>query len=467
MSPISLTVFTVTNFNKKIQQLLKDQIGPIWLTAEVSNFSQPSSGHWYFTLKDHASQIRCVIFRSYNRSMSFCPRNGQQILIHATITIYEYRGDLQLIADSIHQIGDGLLHQQYEQLRTILSSEGLFAQHFKKSLPRPAHQVGLITSTTGAALYDMLRILKRRDPLLPIVIYPAIVQGDTAPSSVIGAIELANIRKECDVLILGRGGGSLEDLWCFNDEKVARAIFASSIPIVSAIGHETDITIADLVSDLRAPTPSAAAEIVSRNNIELLRQIHLHKKGLEIAIQHCLEKQQSRFTDLNYQLQRYHPQLYFLRQGTYLNKIFRKIYDLIFKKINLSFNRQRYTENRLLSYQIQSIIDIAKYKLQQLQYKLPKIMNGILTSHRHKILSIVSQLEVLSPRNTLTRGYSMTMSDNILITNIDQLKNKDTIKVIFLDGYAICKITSYYISNKHLSEHNLPLTISKISNSGG
>ncbi|WWO96215.1 MAG: exodeoxyribonuclease VII large subunit [Candidatus Dasytiphilus stammeri] len=467
MSTSSLTVFTVTNFNKKIQQLLKDQIGPIWLTAEVSNFSHPSSGHWYFTLKDHASQIRCVIFRSYNRTMSFCPRNGQQILIHATITIYESRGDLQLIAESIHQIGDGVLHQQYEQLRTILSSEGLFAQHFKKSLPRPAHQVGLITSITGAALYDILRILKRRDPLLPVVIYPAIVQGDSAPSSVIAAIEVANIRKECDVLILGRGGGSLEDLWCFNDEKIARAIFSSRIPIVSAIGHETDITIADLVSDLRAPTPSAAAEIVSRNNIELLRQIHVHKKGLEISIQHCLEKQQSRFTDLNYHLQRYHPQVYFLRQGTYLNKIFHKIYDLIFKRINLSFNRQKYTENRLFSSHLQTIINIAKYKLQQLQYKLTKIMNGILSSNRHKILSLVSQLEVLSPRNTLTRGYSMTMSDNILITNIAQLKNKDTIKVIFVDGYAICKITSSYIYKKHLSEDNLNFPISIISNSEG
>ncbi|MEI4269863.1 MAG: exodeoxyribonuclease VII large subunit, partial [Candidatus Dasytiphilus stammeri] len=208
-------------------------------------------------------------------------------------------------------------------------------------------------------------------------------------------------------------------------------------------------------------------EIVSRNNIELLRQIHLHKKGLEIAIQHCLDKQQNRFTDLNYQLQQYHPQLYFLRQGTYLNKIFRQIYDLIFKRINLSFNRQTYTQNRLFSSHIPSIIDIEKYKLQQLQYKLIKIMNGILSSHRHKILSIVSQLEVLSPRNTLTRGYSMIMSDNILITNIAQLKNKDTIKVIFLDGYAICKITSYYISNKHLYEHNIHFPRDNIYHSGG
>ncbi|WWO97021.1 MAG: exodeoxyribonuclease VII large subunit [Candidatus Dasytiphilus stammeri] len=444
MSHSSLTVFTVTDFTKKIQSILKEKIGTIWLNAEISNFSQPTSGHWYFTVKDDTAQIRCVMFRSYNRSMSFCPQRGQQILIHATITIYKSRGDLQLIAESIYEIGDGLLHQQYETLRTILSSEGLFDQHFKKKLPIPAHQVGIITSTTGAALYDMLRILKRRDPLLPVIIYPAIVQGTTAVDSVISAITLANFRKECDVLILGRGGGSVEDLLCFNDENIARAIFSSSIPIVSGIGHETDITIADLVSDVRAPTPSAAAEIVSRNNIELFRQIQVYQKGLETAIEHFLEKKKSYLSDMNYQLQRYHPRLYFLRKFTYVNIIFQKICELIGKQINSSVKKITYTKQRLFHYKINSIIDNNQYKLQHLQYKLSKIINVILNNLHKKLLSKVAQLNVLSPMNTLTRGYSMTIKDNVIITNISQLKKNDTVKVIFLDGYAICKITSSY-----------------------
>ena len=259
-------------------------MGQIWLSAEISNLSQPASGHWYFTLKDDRAQVRCAMFRNSNRRVTFRPQNGQQVLVRASITLYEPRGDYQLIAESMQPAGDGLLQQQFEQLKQRLSAEGLFDQQFKQPLPAPAKRVGVITSASGAALHDILQVLQRRDPSLPIVIYPTSVQGAEAPMQIVRAIETANRRDECDVLIVGRGGGSLEDLWSFNDERVARAIFASRIPIVSAVGHETDVTIADFVADLRAPTPSAAAELVSRNQLELLRQLQSQQQRLEMAM---------------------------------------------------------------------------------------------------------------------------------------------------------------------------------------
>lgn len=282
--PVSPSIFTVSRLNQTVRQLLEMEMGQIWLSAEISNLSQPASGHWYFTLKDDRAQVRCAMFRNSNRRVTFRPQNGQQVLVRASITLYEPRGDYQLIAESMQPAGDGLLQQQFEQLKQRLSAEGLFDQQFKQPLPAPAKRVGVITSASGAALHDILQVLQRRDPSLPIVIYPTSVQGAEAPMQIVRAIETANRRDECDVLIVGRGGGSLEDLWSFNDERVARAIFASRIPIVSAVGHETDVTIADFVADLRAPTPSAAAELVSRNQLELLRQLQSQQQRLEMAM---------------------------------------------------------------------------------------------------------------------------------------------------------------------------------------
>jgi exodeoxyribonuclease VII large subunit len=250
----SPAIFTVTRLNQTVRSLLEREMGQVWITGEISNFTQPASGHWYFTLKDDTAQVRGAMFRNSNRRVTFRPQHGQQVLVRASVTLYDPRGDYQIIVESMQPAGEGLLQQKYEQLKAALSAEGLFDQQFKQPLPTPAHCIGVITSKTGAALHDILHVLRRRDPSLPVVIYPTAVQGDDAPGQIVRAIELANARQECDVLIVGRGGGSLEDLWSFNDERVARAIFASRIPVVSAVGHETDVTIADFVADLRAPT---------------------------------------------------------------------------------------------------------------------------------------------------------------------------------------------------------------------
>jgi exodeoxyribonuclease VII large subunit len=278
-------IHSVSELNQMVRTLLEDAFLPIWVEGEISNFMCPSSGHWYFTLKDAGAQIRCAMFQGRNRVLSFQPKNGAHILLRGKISLYEPRGDFQLIADYMEEAGDGALQRAFERLKAQLNAEGLFATEYKKPIPYLPKTVGVITSPTGAAIRDILTVFKRRSPSINIVIYPTAVQGEQAAPQIVRALQIANERAECDVIILGRGGGSREDLWAFNEEIVARAIFNSTIPVVSAVGHEVDFTIADFVADQRAPTPSAAAELISPDQQEqwqtlskihdvLLRQTH-------------------------------------------------------------------------------------------------------------------------------------------------------------------------------------------------
>ncbi|WWO99362.1 MAG: exodeoxyribonuclease VII large subunit [Candidatus Dasytiphilus stammeri] len=436
-------VFTVSRLNKIVRELIENKINKIWLNAEVSNFSQPTSGHWYFTLKDNTAQVRCVMFRNYNCRAMFCPKNGQQIIVYAAITLYEPRGDYQIIAENIQLAGDGILKQQYEQLKNLLFTEGLFDHKFKKELPNPAQQVGIITSTTGAALHDILRILQRRDPLLPIIIYPAIVQGELAPESLRYAIEIANKRNECDVLILGRGGGSWEDLWCFNDERVARAIFASKIPTISAVGHETDVTIADFVADVRAPTPSVAAELVSRNKHELLRQIQSQKQRLAMAMDYFLAQQNNYLTSLFHQLKQHHPQLSIMRQRTVLTTKSYQLEDLLQMQLRKATQQYTLLKQRLFAIQPQLNIYQLHKILQQLQYRIQKHISILFNKYRQHLVSTVTQFETLSPLATLKRGYSITKIspyDHTLIKSIKQIQLGNVLKTRFIDGEVISKV---------------------------
>ena len=255
-------VYTVSRLNREVRVLLERGFGNLWLEAEISNFARPSSGHWYFSLKDAGAQVRCAMFRQRNMLSAFTPRDGQKVLVRARIGLYEPRGEYQLLVDHMEDAGLGALQRQFEQLSAKLAAEGLFAAERKRPLPRLPTRIGVITSPTGAAVRDILQVLGRRFPAIPILIYPVSVQGAGAAADIIAAVQLAGRRAECDVLILARGGGSLEDLWSFNDERLARAIVASPIPIISGIGHEIDFTIADFAADVRAPTPSAAAELV-------------------------------------------------------------------------------------------------------------------------------------------------------------------------------------------------------------
>ena len=380
----SPSIFTVSRLNQTVRSLLEREMGQVWITGEISNFTQPASGHWYFTLKDDTAQVRGAMFRNSNRRVTFRPQHGQQVLVRASVTLYDPRGDYQIIVESMQPAGEGLLQQKYEQLKAALSAEGLFDQQFKQPLPTPAQCIGVITSKTGAALHDILHVLKRRDPSLPVVIYPTAVQGDDAPGQIVRAIELANARQECDVLIVGRGGGSLEDLWSFNDERVARAIFASRIPVVSAVGHETDVTIADFVADLRAPTPSAAAEIVSRNQTELLRQIQSSQQRLEMAMDFFIANRTRRFTQLNHRLQQQHPQLRLARQHTVLEKLRQRMRVALDNQLKQATVRQRRVGQRLNQQNPQPRIWRAQTRIQQLEYRLAESLRAQLGVTRER-----------------------------------------------------------------------------------
>lgn len=380
--------------------------------------------------------MRCAMFRNSNRRVTFRPQHGQQVLVRANITLYEPRGDYQIIVESMQPAGEGLLQQKYEQLKAALAAEGLFdQQHKKRSLP--AHCIGVITSKTGAALHDILHVLKRRDPSLPVVIYPTAVQGEDAPGQIVRAIELANARHECDVLIVGRGGGSLEDLWSFNDERVARAIFASPIPIVSAVGHETDVTIADFVADLRAPTPSAAAEIVSRNQQEPLRQLQSGQQRLEMAMDYFIANRHRRFTQIFHRLQQQHPQLRLARQQTELERLRQRMRFALETQMKRADQRQQRAAQRLNQQNPQPRIHRAQSRIQQLEYRLAENIRARLGDQRERFGNMVTHLEAVSPLATLARGYSVTSaSDGKVLKQTTQVREGDLLTTRLNDGWV-------------------------------
>jgi exodeoxyribonuclease VII large subunit len=311
MNPTSLSerrnILTVTQLNRETSRLLGEHFLSIFVEGEVSNLSMPSSGHLYFSLKDANAQVRCAMFRTQQRRQAFKPENGKQVVVKAQVSLYEPRGDFQLIVEHIEEAGDGALRRAFEALVLKLSEEGLFDTSTKKSLPALPKTIGVITSPTGAAIRDILTVLRRRFSAVPVIIYPVAVQGDNAKYEIARAIALANEQKQCDVIILGRGGGSLEDLWAFNEEIVARAIYASTIPVISAVGHETDVTIADFVADLRAATPSAAAEHATPDQQEWLsRFIHLEVR-LQQQLRRRLSQKQQTLDWLSKRLQQQHP----------------------------------------------------------------------------------------------------------------------------------------------------------------
>lgn len=436
-------IYSVSKLNQTVRELLDTQMGRIWLTAEISNFSQPSSGHWYLTLKDDRAQVRAAMFRGQNTRVTFRPQNGQQVLVRATVTLYEPRGDYQLIIESMQPAGEGLLQQRFELLKQTLNAQGLFDVIHKQALPSPAKRVGIITSATGAALHDILNILHRRDPSLPVVIYPTAVQGDLAPAQIARAIELANLRNECDVLIVGRGGGSLEDLWAFNEEVVARAIFASRLPIISAVGHETDVTIADYVADVRAPTPSAAAELVSRNQTEMLRQLKSGQQHLEMAMDYYLAAQQQRFARLQHRLQQQHPQLRLARQQNQLSALRQKLTNAISRQLQSATFKFDKNQRHLMQNDLRPQLQRQQRQLQQTQYHLQNMLTQLVNNYRQRFAVACSKMEAVSPLATLARGFSISeTTDGAVLKKTSQVKLGQHLKTRLNDGWVESQVTS-------------------------
>lgn len=434
-------IYSVSQLNQSVRLMLENQLGAVWLTGEISNFSQPVSGHWYLSLKDENAQVRCAMFRMKNLRVSFRPTNGMQVLVRANVSLYEPRGDYQLIIESMHLAGEGLLMQQFEALKLKLAAEGLFAQHLKKNLPHFSKAIGIITSKTGAALQDILHILQRRDPSLKIIIYPTAVQGKDAATDIAQMIELANQRQEVDVLIVGRGGGSLEDLWCFNEEMVARAIFHSHLPVISAVGHETDVTIADFVADVRAPTPSAAAELVSRNQTELLQQLQYRRQRLEIALDRLFAEKQQKLKHLSLRLHNQHPQAQLRIQQQLITQLSHRLQQ------SLRHRWQKKAENltalsiRLYKNPLPLRLQQYEQQLAQLKVRLNSHMNLTLSLQQKQLAHLCGKLDSLSPLKVLARGYSITQNQqNLTIHSMKDVNVGEQIKTRLPDGDIISQV---------------------------
>ena len=434
-------IYSVSQLNQSVRLMLENQLGAVWLTGEISNFSQPVSGHWYLSLKDENAQVRCAMFRMKNMRVSFRPTNGMQVLVRANVSLYEPRGDYQLIIESMHLAGEGLLMQQFEALKLKLAAEGLFAQHLKKNLPHFSKAVGIITSKTGAALQDILHILQRRDPSLKIIIYPTAVQGKDAATDIVQMIELANQRQEVDVLIVGRGGGSLEDLWCFNEEMVARAIFHSHLPVISAVGHETDVTIADFVADVRAPTPSAAAELVSRNQTELLQQLQYRRQRLEIALDRLFAEKQQKLRHLSLRLHNQHPQAQLRIQQQLITQLSHRLQQSLHHRWQKKAENLTALSMRLYKNPLPLRLQQYEQQLTQLKVRLNSHMNLTLSLQQKQLAHLCGKLDSLSPLKVLARGYSITQNQqNLTIRSLKDVNVGEHIKTRLTDGNIISQV---------------------------
>ncbi|GIU31403.1 exodeoxyribonuclease 7 large subunit [Shewanella colwelliana] len=428
-------VYTVSRLNGEVRQLLEGELGRIWLEAEISNFSAPSSGHWYLTLKDNLAQIRSAMFKGKNRSVSFRPVNGQQVLVKGSISVYEPRGDYQLIIESMLPAGDGLLAQQYEALKMKLAAEGLFAADTKRPLPSNIQRIGIITSPTGAAIRDILHVLKRRDPSLEVIIYPTAVQGEHADRSICHAIMQANDRNEVDVLLVTRGGGSLEDLWCFNSEALAHTIYNSALPVVSAVGHEVDTTISDYVADLRAPTPSAAAEVLSQDALSKSDKLTMAITRLKQSWQHYQLKQGQRFNQLEHRLQRQDPKRRLQQFEQSFDEMQLRLSAVMSHKLHRLENRHQSLQARLNQQSPSNRLTLEFNRLDHLNQRLQGAINRQLSHADNSLRHTAHQLDTVSPLATLSRGYSITLDINgKVVQKVTDVNAGDKLTTKLIDG---------------------------------
>jgi len=435
-------IYTVSRLNGEVRQILEGQLGKIWLNGEISNFSAPSSGHWYLTLKDHYSQIRCAMFKGRNQSVSFKPVNGQQVIVKGAISVYEPRGDYQLLIESMLPAGDGLLAQQFETLKMKLAAQGLFAADTKRALPKNIQRIGVITSPTGAAIRDVLHVLARRDPSIEVIIYPTQVQGENADVNICQAINIANQRLEVDVLLLTRGGGSLEDLWCFNSEALAHTIYNSALPVVSAVGHEVDTTISDYVADVRAPTPSAGAELLSQDSDNKSQRLSTVLARLKQSASHYQLKQERRLSLLEHRLQRLDPKRTLQQFEQRFDEMQLRLEAAFTNKLHGLSRRQQQLANRLEQQSPKHKLSLEANRLSYLATRLQDAMQDKLSHSGQRIKYVAHQLETVSPLATLSRGYSITTDANHqIIENAAQLNVGDSMHTRLLHGQVVSTVT--------------------------
>ena len=398
-------VYTISRLNREARALLEGRFPLLWIEGEVSNFARPGSGHWYFTLKDAQAQVRCAMFRQNNMRLKFLPQDGMHILVRARVSLYEGRGEFQLIVEHAEPAGEGLLRMQFEALKSKLAAEGLFEESHKRPLPPHPHTVGVITSPTGAAVRDILSVLRRRAPHIGVIIYPVPVQGAAAAAQIAAMIRTADARQECDVILLARGGGSLEDLWPFNEEVVARAIHACRTPVVSGVGHEIDFTIADFVADVRAPTPSASAELVSPDRRELLVQFRGLESRLIQLTGALVARQRERMVWLSRRL--VHPGRRLQELAQRLDDVHARMGSAVRTLIHRRHIELAQVASRLAALSPAQRLLLLRGQIAQWRLRLHQSMHNRLQREAARLQPVLRALHAVSPLATLERGYAI------------------------------------------------------------
>jgi exodeoxyribonuclease VII large subunit len=434
---------SVTALTKYIKRKFEadPHLRDIHVRGEISNYKQHSSGHMYFTLKDEKARILAVMFSSQSRLMKFSPENGMKVIVKGDITLYEPSGQYQIYIKEMQPDGIGELFLAYEQLKKRLELEGLFAQEMKKAIPSYPKTVGVITSPTGAAIRDIISTIKRRFPITNILIFPALVQGDNAASSIAKAIKKANDRQEIDVLIVGRGGGSIEELWGFNEEIVARAIYASIIPIISAVGHETDFTIADFVADLRAPTPTGAAELAVPHIEELMERVLQRQTRLLRVMNEKIRFEQGRLGRVQKSYAFRYPLRLYEQKLEQLDKLTEALVRGASRLSILKRGQLDSLKKQLRRNHPSEALHAAENRYTRSQKEINRAMLQILSKKQTEFDRVISTLQALSPLRIMERGYSLVYKDGTqLVKSINQVKEDETIQIQLTDGSLFCKV---------------------------
>ena len=429
-------VYNVEQLNAHIRQTLEGQLGVVWLQAEISNFKPHSSGHFYFSLKDSKAQISAIMFRGFNSKLKFKPHDGLEVIVRGRITVYEPRGTYQIMCEAMEPVGAGALQKQFEQLKEKLKLEGLFEVARKKPIPAYPRHIAIVTSPTGAAIQDILNIMSRRAKNVQITLVPALVQGASAATSLLESLGLA-LKLPVDVIIIGRGGGSMEDLWSFNDENLARLIASAHIPIISAVGHEVDFTIADFVADLRAPTPSAAAELVAKSSIEIIQKLDHADRLLFSSLQKIIKMKVLNFSLTAKRLidPKKKLQDYALRNDELLTRLEQSTQNFFSNKIK---DVQLLQEKLVLP---TDAIQRFRSKVEKFQFQFNALMQTKLSSLEFKIKNHMSLLDSLSPLKVVDRGYAIVMKNNKIIRSIQDAKKWDALEIKLKDGFISAAVT--------------------------
>ena len=410
----------------------------LWVEGEISNLAQPSSGHWYFTLKDDEAQVRCAMFRARNALVRFVPKAGDKVVVRGKVGLYEGRGDYQLIAEHMEDAGFGALQRAFEALKAKLQLEGLFGSEHKQPLPEIPRRIGVVTSPTGAAIRDILSVLKRRFPAIPVLVLPVAVQGKDAAGQIVAAIETANTHSLCDLLLVSRGGGSIEDLWAFNEEKVARAIFASAIPVVSAVGHETDFSIADFVADVRAPTPSAAAELISPSQHAIAARLQECGNCLTRHLVGRLNYLNEKVVHLRARLQ--HPGDKLRNRAQRLDHLELRLQGQSRALLSTVSQRLHNAQHRLMAAYPGRQIANQHALLAQLNTRLTQQMTLVQERKSQRLAKAASLLDSVSPLATLQRGYAIVESDGEIIRSFHQVHPGQRVDARLKDGRIVCTV---------------------------